>query len=666
MGSRTGSLHEYTAVTQAIFPPSSGPSSLHEPNHIAGEEDEGLPNAGAPLQPRTSIRRKPVTPAIGNVEIEPNEATEVPKIEEQKSSPSKVERHIYCVTPLAATLLFLVGLGAAIGHCVFFSKIKEKPVGDQTWTLRYSLALAFVFKSSLAASISLALAQHAWFTLRHSRKGTPVPAIDAMFLSGSSLLSFLSLSLWRSAVGTGLMAACIWFMPLTALVAPTALTVGSSVVNTTEESCIVPTPDWGVKRDFTVPTDARSLFVTDDSDQHFHPSTDSERLTASVLENGGQIGWTSPCGPNCTYEIQFIGPSWQCTQIEDVDDPRAPWKPQFSGSYWYWGEYGDGSNITVTQDNSDNLLYSPVYYGGLNASTNQFWAGFAAGFTRGLDPSDGLLGKSLREILDVQAYYCQVVNSSYTMQVNYHNGLQNNTLHKSDPFSTFQISPEGWAGRGSYTVPNKGYLQSLPIPLQDVVGMYTPMINMLSGYINRDPRYELVANTSLGLVPSLITNLPINVTYASETPYIPRRDLGSLLQELSHNLTISLMSNPSLLVTSSTTVPCHRTVTETVWKVDWLPIVVAYSTGLGVALICLVLGAHALVVNGVAHDTSFSSVVRTTRNEELNRLVGSEDIGALPLSQRARKQRLRFLDSRPLDLGDGNTTRVRSGFVLES
>jgi hypothetical protein len=72
------------------------------------------------------------------------------------------------------------------------------------------------------------------------------------------------------------------------------------------------------------------------------------------------------------------------------------------------------------------------------------------------------------------------------------------------------------------------------------------------------------------------------------------------------------------------------------------------------------------VVNGVAHDTSFSSVVRTTRNEELNRLVGSEDIGALPLSQRARKQRLRFLDSRPLDLGDGNTTRVRSGFVLES
>jgi hypothetical protein len=101
--------------------------------------------------------------------------------------------------------------------------------------------------------------------------------------------------------------------------------------------------------------------------------------------------------------------------------------------------------------------------------------------------------------------------------------------------------------------------------------MYTPVINMLCGWINRDPRYELVANTSLGLVPSLITNLDYSVTYASETPYVPRRDLGSLLQGLSYNLTISLMSDPSLLVTTTTTVPCHRSLTETVWKVDGCP-----------------------------------------------------------------------------------------------
>ena len=195
--------------------------------------------------------------------------------------------------------------------------------------------------------------------------------------------------------------------------------------------------------------------------------------------------------------------------------------------------------------------------------------------------------------------------------------------------------------------------------------MYAPMINTLVGYINRDPRNELVANTSLGLVPSLITNLPLYETYASETPYLPRRDLGSLLEELSHNLTISLMSIPSLLVTSSTTVPCHKTATKTVWEVDWMPILVAYSTGLGAALLCLILGAHALAINGVTHDTSSSSVVRTTRNEDLDRLVGIEDIGALPLPQVLGKQRLRFVDVVPFELGDGENTRARSGFVLE-
>jgi hypothetical protein len=198
----------------------------------------------------------------------------------------KSSERIEWVTPVAAIVLFLFGLGAAVGHCLFFNHPKEREVGNQTWTLRYSLALAFVSKSALAASVSIDLAQCAWLALRRSRRSTPVAAIDAMFLSGSSRANFLLIRLWRYAFGAGVMAAAIWLMPLTALVAPTSLTVGFSLVNATDGACEVPALNWGVLRNFSRPTVDRSLFVTNDGNAELVPLIESRRLAAAVLDTG--------------------------------------------------------------------------------------------------------------------------------------------------------------------------------------------------------------------------------------------------------------------------------------------------------------------------------------------------------------------------------------------
>jgi hypothetical protein len=84
-----------------------------------------------------------------------------------------------------------------------------------------------------------------------------------------------------------------------------------------------------------------------------------------------------------------------------------------------------------------------------------------------------------------------------------------------------------------------------------------------------------------------------------------------------------------------------------------------------VSIVCLSIGALALVANGVAHDTSFSSVIRTTRDEGLNRIVSPGDSGELPLVRAVGKQRLRFIDGMPSVQLDGISARMRSGFVLE-
>ena len=90
----------------------------------------------------------------------------------------------------------------------------------------------------------------------------------------------------------------------------------------------------------------------------------------------------------------------------------------------------------------------------------------------------------------------------------------------------------------------------------------------------------------------------------------------------------------------------------------------AYSIGLGVALICLILGTYVLIISGVAHDTSFSSIVRTTRNRELDFMIDPADNGALPMSRQMEKQRLRFVDGRLGGLGNGSVVASRVGFVL--
>ena len=570
----------------------------------------------------------------------------------------KTKRRIYWTTPVSAALLFLLGLGSAIGHCVFFGMMENKRVGDQTWIFRYSLALSFVFKSALAASISIALAQQVWMALRRSKKGTCIQTIDAMFASGHSLSEFLSPSLWISAFTTALMATCIWLMPLTALVAPSALTVGSAV-DKTNRSCTVPTLDWPM----TDPLDGtrdnrRSLFTVDYTSTYSSPSMDSKRLVDSVLENGRQIGWPSPCGANCTYSVVFIGPSWQCTESEYVNDPRAPWVRNGTWSWYSDPKHPNGTEIITS---ATELFYTHIYAAGLNATTNQFWAGVATGFARGLEPWNGYLNRSAADILGVRAFTCRVARSRYNLNVTYENSIQTNTMIESvQTLSLFEIPDYLWEGFPS----NPGSPDVQENRPMDVVGLYSPMNELLSGSLTVDPRSSFNAFTSLGLVPGLITQLSNPLSYGYEAPFVPRPDFGSLLEELSQNLTISLMSNSQLGVTSSAEVLCHRSVDQTVWKVSWLPVLVAYGTGLAAAIVCLLVGGFALAVNGMAHDGSFSSILRTTRSERLGHFVPSGDAGSLPLDKHIGRRRLRFVDNRLTGTVVQNDSRKEFGFTL--
>jgi hypothetical protein len=122
---------------------------------------------------------------------------------------------------------FIIGLGMAIGHHRFLSSPHNKTVSNQAWNNRYSLAMAFIVKSCFAAAILLAYAQRLWYTLQRCERGISIKAIDARFSAQETLLGFFTSDLWRSAFLATLMAIVIWLMPLSAVISPTALSVGS-------------------------------------------------------------------------------------------------------------------------------------------------------------------------------------------------------------------------------------------------------------------------------------------------------------------------------------------------------------------------------------------------------------------------------------------------------
>jgi hypothetical protein len=68
----------------------------------------------------------------------------------------------------------------------------------------------------------------------------------------------------------------------------------------------------------------------------------------------------------------------------------------------------------------------------------------------------------------------------------------------------------------------------------------------------------------------------------------------------------------------------------------------AYMSALAVTIACVVVGFFALRQNGVPQNNSFSSVLMTTRNPELDRLAVGHCLGSEPLKGDIDKVLLQF------------------------
>ena len=119
------------------------------------------------------------------------------------------------------------------------------------------------------------------------------------------------------------------------------------------------------------------------------------------------------------------------------------------------------------------------------------------------------------------------------------------------------------------------------------------------------------------------------------------RSLGTAVEELFQNTTLSLFSNPAFLENSTDTVEITYGLTQNIYAYNRRNLLVSYGLAVGFALVASIVGCVSIFFNDASYSNRFSTILRTTRGQELEELVASNDRSGIdPLPQYLAKTRL--------------------------
>lgn len=545
-----------------------------------------------------------------SVETNPGQTRSLPK------------RGIGWQTPIKASSLFLLGLACAIGHHVFLSGLDGRPADNQTWIGRYSLGLAFIVKTALVLSAEVAFTQQAWQSLRHNQRGISIRAVDALFNAPNTGMSFLCWDMWRSSLIATLIATLTWIIPLSAIFSPNTLTVNTSLLfSSTMQS--VPTLNFSLSliSETLTTRPANFLDLTSFDEEGYVPSYTTSKIASLTGFSGSQLGWPSPCGPNCSYHSSFTAPSWQCQSLQNPFDPRTPWSPSYT-----WGTNDINANLTGIP------IFGNKFIADFDNHTGQFWIGNRI--------QTNQTAQTFSQTFNLTVFSCSLRNTTYYLNVNYTNSQQHTAIEKLVPLDEVNIP----SGLVNHPVNLTGKILQDPSFL-NMLEVHKALANLMRGSVIADPMGLPLVNTSVYNLPGLVT---LNHQYlkgeglGTDLPFTLVRDLLPAVEQLSHNFSISFLSQPDLLIVNSTSTACTTWKSESVWHYSPGALIGSYSAAIITTFLSLLVGARALRANGIATSSSFASFLTTTRNSTLDKLVEGHSLGQTPLSKRLQRTRLRL------------------------
>lgn len=119
------------------------------------------------------------------------------------------------------------------------------------------------------------------------------------------------------------------------------------------------------------------------------------------------------------------------------------------------------------------------------------------------------------------------------------------------------------------------------------------------------------------------------------------RSLGLVLEEFFQNMTLSLFSAEAFIEESAENIKIEYNVTQNTYSYEGKNLFIYYGLAVSFALLAGIAGCISILSNGASYSNRFSTVLRTTRGQELEELVAHNDrTGVDPLPKHLEKARI--------------------------
>lgn len=363
-------------------------------------------------------------------------------------------------------------------------------------------------------------------------------------------------------------------------------------------------------------------------DYYDQPSHNAVRLVTLTILGHQFIPMRSPCvGWNCTWEIEFDGPWYNCSDLtpqqfalEKPDsmnhtyDQLAP-----EGNKIYFG-YDDYPEYVRPQPNYNDTDLSLQ---GIFLEEPRVWFGYIINTTRPAPPGTKLADRWGFE-LERKLLRCELQKVRYRTRFYYINNQQSYNIYIS---GGVPINPQGSSG---ITPLDKGYHE---YSAYHSLGML--IRSQVAGWMTRKDQ----ASPVLTFSPITQTKL-IDVATA-----YPLADLKQQFENLFEEIVISLLSEDYLEISARDTVACEMSRYQNNFRYQRTSLWIGYAFSIAFAAASLVVGGFSVVANGITSDTTFSKILVTTRNRTLDRLVTAYEgvcLGGDPFPEELEDTELMF------------------------
>jgi hypothetical protein len=453
-------------------------------------------------------------------------------------------------------------------------------------------------------------------------------------------------------------------IPIASVMAPASLTLE---ITTHKEASIcssVPNLDFTRESSFNFrlinPKDIRhdvlSYYNTTDIegkkegffDYYDQPSKNARRLAISAAYLGRpqpreQAGLRF-CGQgwNCTYSINFIGPGYKCEDITDTVPTNPPFKlsqlaPQ--GNFTYVAEVDQNDYKQSQIDTVDGVPRQPPPYPaslGVFESEPILWIGYSN--TTNVSYPDGSPYKEKwKTVHTPHMFKCVMYQTNYTFNMSYRPTqtavlVQRDFLH---PLINTTLKPNLGNSSNFVATPDSNFIRPQDPELYKLTAAYHSVGSLLRNFLRGS--VEKTTNV-LVVTRSDISETRLMADRASH----PLPDLMNQVQGLFEEMIISLLSEPTLVISSPQDRPCERTRSINTYRYYKRGLWIGYTAVIGVTFCFVLIGAWSIYQNGVASDVLFSRIMVTTRNPTLDHLSVGACLGGDPFPKELTETKLRF------------------------